>query len=65
MSHHIATRNGRRFRRARRRGHMIPAEATRISNRTREDRFPVTKSITRYHRQPNGWYFERDWNEGS
>ena len=49
----IGTRNGKRFRRARRRGRMTPAEALRISTRTRETRFPTTKSVTRWHR--------RDW----
>jgi hypothetical protein len=63
MSHRLATRNGRRFRRARRRGHMIPAEANRVSTRAREDRWPVTKTISRRHHYPKSWYFKQDWNE--
>lgn len=59
----ISTRNGRRFRRARRRGRMTPVIADRISTRTKETRWPVTKRITRYHRHPSNFYFKRDWNE--
>ena len=51
--------NGRRFRRARRRGRLIPAQATRISNRARYWKRPhkwiVSKSITRKH--PLEWYY--------
>ena len=42
------------------RGRMRPAIATRISTRTRDTRYPVTKSITRYHRLE--WYWE-DWSK--
>ena len=56
-------RNGRRYRRKHRRGHMTPAIAERISTRTRETRWPITKSITRYHRMPRNFYFKHDWTE--
>jgi len=59
----IGTRNGKRFRRARRRGRMTPAIATCESTRTRETRWPVTKGITRYHRYPKNWYFKMDWKD--
>ncbi len=52
------THNGKRFRRARRRGRMTPAEATRISTRTRFKGWIVTKSITRHHRRDWTW---SDW----
>lgn len=61
MSHLIATRNGQRFRRARRRGRLIPADAQKLSTRSRRDE-PVTKQITRFHRQE--WYWGDDkWSE--
>ncbi len=49
------TRNGKRFRRARRRGRFVPDEATRISTRTRFKEYPLTKSITRHHRYKRYW----------
>jgi len=52
----IGTRNGKRFRRARRRGRMTPAEAQKLSTRTRHQGWLITKSITRFHRQE--WYWE-------
>jgi len=50
-------RNGRRLRRARRRGHMIPAEATKLSTRTRVHGagWLITKSVTRFHRRERYW----------
>lgn len=55
MSHRLATRNGKRFRRARLRGRLIPAEAQKISTRTRRKDQPVTKQITRWHRLEWTW----------
>lgn len=52
------THNGRRFRRARRRGRMTPAIATRISTRTRKKGWLITKNITRHHRRD--WTYS-DW----
>lgn len=60
MSHLIATRNGKRFRRARRRGRLTPAEAERLSTRTRSE-WPVTKQITRFHRQE--WYWGDEYRD--
>lgn len=54
----IGTRNGKRFRRKRRRGRMTPAIAERISNRTRRKGWIVTKQITRWHRRDWTW---SDW----
>ncbi len=59
MHSRLSTRNAKRYRRARRRGRMIPAEAQKISTRTRETRFPITNSITRFHRYKH--YFEKYW----
>jgi hypothetical protein len=61
MMYLLSAHKGRHFRRKRRRGRMTPAIADRISSRTRETRWPVTKSITRYHRYPRHWYFKHDW----
>ncbi len=46
---------GRRSRRARLRGRLIPAEATKISTRTRMKGWLLTKSITRHHRREKYW----------
>lgn len=48
-------RNGRRRRRARRRGHLLPAVATRLRER---GGWLWTKQVTRYHRMPRSWYWE-------
>lgn len=53
-------RNGKRFRRARHRGRMTPAEALRLSTRTRRKGWFQTKSITRFHRRK--WYWSDQWS---
>jgi hypothetical protein len=63
MHSRLSTRNAKRFRRARRRGRMIPAEAQKISTRTRFTDYPVTKNIMRFHRYDRNWFFKQDWFE--
>lgn len=55
MQSHQGRRRGRRSRRARRRGHLIPAIATPLRRR---GGWLWTKSVTRYHRMPRSWYWE-------
>ena len=43
-------RKGRRMRRRRLRGRMLPASVTEISTRTRWRCWPKTRQVTRYHR---------------
>lgn len=57
----IGTRNGKRFRRARRRGRMTPAIAQPVSTRTRFKGWIVTKSITRWHRRDWTWSDEDNY----
>lgn len=64
MAHsRLSTRNAKRYRRARRRGRMIPAEAQKLSTRTRNTDYPVTKNIARFHHYNHKWFFSRDWFE--
>jgi hypothetical protein len=51
----LSRRRWLRSRRRRRRPRLRPSHATRISQRTREDRWPVTQSITRHHRLERYW----------
>lgn len=51
-------RHGRRSRRARRRKFMLPAEAHKLSTRTRKKGWLITKSVTRFHRRASYW---EDW----
>jgi len=50
LSHYLNRARARRIRRRRLRGRMVPAEAQQISTRTRWERWPLTKAITRQHR---------------
>lgn len=54
-----STANGKRYRRARRRGRLTPALALGISTRTRFTEYPLTKSITRHHRYKRYWERKR------
>jgi len=50
MHSRLSTRNAKRYRRARRRGRMVPAEAL-----PRFRGWTITKSITRWHRRDLAW----------
>ena len=63
MHSRLSTRNAKRYRRARRRGRMVPAEVQKISTRTRFTDYPVTKNIVRFHHYPKNWFFKHDWSE--
>lgn len=49
MTSPASHRRHRRVRRLKRRGRLTPAEAQALSMRSR-DEWPITKSITRFHR---------------
>lgn len=57
MSHR--RNKGRRLRRRRQRGTMLPAEAVALSTRTRWREWPVTRAVTRFHRRRRYW--RKDW----